>query len=138
MSSYLQKHNKIMYSDNWYTPKTIYEKFMIEGYHDPCPLFGEDVILRDSLFGEMTNINKKMFINPPYSNLGEWVDWTLKNYVKYNKNVTLLVPARTDSKWFHKLLNHDCDLEFIKGRLKFGGSKTSAPFPSILVHLCKS
>lgn len=45
----------------------------------------------------------------------------------------MLLPSRTDTKWFHE----DCmlgDIEFIKGRLKFGNSKTAAPFPSIIVR----
>jgi len=45
-----------------------------------------------------------------------------------------LVPARTDTKWFHELvLPHASEIRFIKGRLKFGDAVNSAPFPSMLV-----
>lgn len=46
-----------------------------------------------------------------------------------------LIPARTDTKYFHHLmqLHADIELNFIKGRLKFGESNTSAPFPSVLI-----
>lgn len=136
MKTYLQKHNKIQYSDNWSTPKEIYSKYVDElGYYDPCPLYGDDTNLKDCLFGEQTNVNKNMFVNPPYSNIEDWIDWVIEMYDKYNKNITLLIPSRTDTKYFHRLLNCNPDLEFIKGRLKFGGLDTPAPFPSVLVHL---
>jgi site-specific DNA-methyltransferase (adenine-specific) len=45
----------------------------------------------------------------------------------------MLVPARTDVKWFHKALEYGAKVQFIKGRLKFGNSKQSAPFPSIFL-----
>ena len=50
-------------------------------------------------------------------------------------NVVMLLPARTDTKWFHKYIynNPKCEIRFIKGRLKFGNSKNSAPFPSMIV-----
>ena len=45
------------------------------------------------------------------------------------------VPARTDTRWFHNFIykNPRAEIRFIKGRLKFGGSKNSAPFPSMVV-----
>ena len=45
----------------------------------------------------------------------------------------MLLPARTDTKWFHEFILGKADIRFIKGRLKFGGSKNSAPFPSMIV-----
>ena len=47
----------------------------------------------------------------------------------------LLIPARTDTVYFHKLLEFKPEIVFIKGRLRFNDSKLSAPFPSILVIL---
>ena len=48
--------------------------------------------------------------------------------------VVLLIPARTDIRYFHEYIYHKCaEIRFIRGRLKFGGSKQSAPFPSMLV-----
>lgn len=43
-----------------------------------------------------------------------------------------LLPARTDTKWFHNYIYGCAEIRFIKGRLKFGGSSNSAPFPSML------
>ena len=47
----------------------------------------------------------------------------------------MLVPARVDTRWFHDYIykKDNVSYEFIKGRLKFSGSKTSAPFPSMIV-----
>jgi site-specific DNA-methyltransferase (adenine-specific) len=45
----------------------------------------------------------------------------------------MLIPARTDTLWFHTHIYNKAEVRFIKGRLKFGGAKTSAPFPSMVV-----
>lgn len=46
--------------------------------------------------------------------------------------VVMLLPARTDTKWFHEYIYGKAEIRFIKGRLKFGNSKNSAPFPSMV------
>jgi hypothetical protein len=46
--------------------------------------------------------------------------------------VVLFVPARTDTKWFHEWVQGKADVTFVRGRLRFGGADTSAPFPSML------
>ena len=60
-----------------------------------------------------------------------------KGYIegqKPNTTVVMLIPARTDTKYFHNYIYHDAkEIRFIKGRLKFGNSKNSAPFPSMIV-----
>ncbi len=45
----------------------------------------------------------------------------------------MLLPARTDTKWFHEYVLHKAEIRFIKGRLKFGDGNNSAPFPSMVV-----
>ena len=45
----------------------------------------------------------------------------------------MLIPARTDTIYFHKYIYHKAEIRFLKGRLKFGGCKNSAPFPSMIV-----
>lgn len=45
----------------------------------------------------------------------------------------MLLPARTDTRWFHDYIYGKAEVRFIRGRLKFGGSKNSAPFPSMVV-----
>jgi hypothetical protein len=128
MRSYLQKHSKIQYSDHWSTPKEIYDYYVIlKKYYDPCPLMKNGFIFDE--------VNENIFLNPPYSDIATWIDWAIDNYKLNRSHHVILIPSRTDTKYFHRLLECGCDLEFIKGRLKFGDSKQSAPFPSVLVHL---
>jgi Na+-transporting NADH:ubiquinone oxidoreductase subunit NqrB len=47
--------------------------------------------------------------------------------------VVALIPARTDTQWFHSYVYGKAEIRFVKGRLKFGGSKNNAPFPSMVV-----
>lgn len=84
-----------------------------------------------------------VFCNPPYG--GELKDWVEKAYNESKKpgtTVVLLIPARTDTRYFHQYIYRKCKMRFIKGRLKFVGvdpndptkaiSTMSAPFPSML------
>ena len=89
MKSYLQKNDKIRYSDNWSTPKEIYDKYKKLGYHDPCPLYANDTVLKTNIFNKKTEIDKPMFINPPYSDISSWVDWAIETHTKYNKEIVL-------------------------------------------------
>ena len=71
-------------------------------------------------------------MNPPYGRV--IYDWMKKAYESSLAGavVVCLVPSRTDTKWWHEYCMKG-DIRFIKGRLKFGGSTNSAPFPSALV-----
>ena len=69
------------------------------------------------------------WMNPPYGReIGKWV----KKASESGYTVALL-PARTDTKWFHEYIYNKAEVRFLKGRLKFGNSKNSAPFPSMVV-----
>jgi phage N-6-adenine-methyltransferase len=74
-----------------------------------------------------------VFVNPPYRNLSEWVEKAYKESQKPGTKVVMLVPARTDTKYWHKYVMKASEIHFIKGRLKFGDSKNSAPFPSAVI-----
>jgi phage N-6-adenine-methyltransferase len=76
---------------------------------------------------------KRVWCNPPYgSEIGKWV---AKAATGGAELCVCLLPARTDTRWFHNYIynNAQAEVRFVKGRLKFGGSKNSAPFPSMLV-----
>ena len=74
-----------------------------------------------------------VWLNPPYGReLSKWVEKAYAESRKPNTKVVMLIPARTDTRWFHDYCVKG-DIEFIKGRLKFGNSKNSAPFPSMIV-----
>ncbi len=86
----------------------------------------------NGLIQEWDNVN---WCNPPYGRqIGLWVEKSFKENLK-GKTVVLLLPARTDTKWFHEFVYKKHDIDFIKGRLKFNDSNNSAPFPSMLVYM---
>lgn len=74
-----------------------------------------------------------VFVNPPYSEIEKWVKKAFYEGHKDNTTVVLLIPSRTDTKYFHNYIYGRSEIRFIKGRLKFGDSKNSAPFPSMIV-----
>lgn len=76
-----------------------------------------------------------VWCNPPYGRgIGQWVRRALFASVS-GSTVVMLLPARTDTKWFHDYIykRNNVEIRFIRGRLKFGGNKNSAPFPSMVV-----
>lgn len=116
-------------SDRWATPRDVLaalnDEFRFD--FDPCPLDGEGDGLAP-LFCEWKG--KRVFCNPPYGpGIGNW----LKRGLEADLAV-FLIPARTDTRWFHDIcLPHASEIRFIRGRLKFGDAKNSAPFPSMVV-----
>lgn len=72
--------------------------------------------------------------NPPYGReVGKWVQKAYISSKNEGSTVVMLLPARTDTRWFHDYIYNKSEIRFIKGRLKFGDSKNSAPFPSMVV-----
>lgn len=72
------------------------------------------------------------WMNPPYGRtIGRWMD---KAWEESQRGATIvcLVPARTDTQWWHRCATRG-EVRFVPGRLKFGNSKNSAPFPSAIV-----
>ena len=74
-----------------------------------------------------------VFCNPPYGReIGKWVQKAYEE-AQAGTPIVLLIPARTDTSYFHDFIYHKAEIRFIKGRLKFGGCKDAAPFPSMVV-----
>ena len=72
------------------------------------------------------------WMNPPYGReIGAWMAKAVEEWQR-GAVVVCLVPARTDTRWWHDYAMRG-QVTFIRGRLKFGGAKNSAPFPSALV-----
>lgn len=113
-------------SDNWRTPSDRYQEYMKDGFIDCFPYMAD--------YDEFENVyfHKKLFVNPPYSKLKLIPKW-LKKQVDNGCLVHLLIPARTDTKYFHELLEMFPEVIFIKGRLHFNDSKAGAPFPSLIL-----
>lgn len=77
-----------------------------------------------------------VFCNPPYGrNIKNWVKKSYEEAQQPDTIVVMLIPARTDTAYFHDYIYKKPNVEtrFIRGRLKFGGEKNSAPFPSMVV-----
>lgn len=128
-------------SDEWETPDPFYNKLDEEfGFTlDPCSTHENHkcekyyTIEDDGLSKNWTN--EVVFVNPPYSKTKDW----LKKAYEETRNVfgdttvVVLIPSRTDTKYFHEYCMKADEVRFVKGRLKFGGQKNSAPFPSMVV-----
>lgn len=117
-------------SDHWATPAKLYAELDAEFSFnfDPCPLNADF----DSLEGDWPK-DCRAFINPPYSNIRAFIEKAVEQIEFYQcKLAVFLIPARTDTRWFHDLVYNKAEIRFIKGRLKFGDSRNSAPFPSMI------
>ena len=83
----------------------------------------------------------RVWLNPPYGAvIAEWVSKALIEITAGKSDlIVMLLPARTDAAWFHKLLAAKAEIRFIQGRLRFekpdGSRMDSATFPSIIVIL---
>lgn len=76
----------------------------------------------------------KVCCNPPYGReIGKWIKKCHDEAKKPDTVVVALLPARTDTKWFHEYIYNKAEIDFLRGRLKFGNAKNSAPFPSMIV-----
>lgn len=121
--------NKVIFSsahDNWSTPKEVYDALNREFNfdYDPCPIGGSNGLSNDWLSSN--------YVNPPYSEISAWARKCYEEYQK-GKTVVMLIPSRTDTRYWHDYIMKATEIRFIKGRLKFGNAKNSAPFPSCVV-----
>lgn len=126
MRNDMNKFNGLMtsLSPHWSTPKWLYDELNLEFHFgfDPCPLGG-------GIDGLSIPWGKCNYINPPYGRtIGLWIKKAYENRLS-----VMLLPARTDTKWWHDYCMKADEIRWIKGRLKFGDSKNSAPFPSCIV-----
>lgn len=113
---------------DWRTPKAVYQVLDAEfGFdHDPCP----SNPTQDGLTSEWGQVN---FVNPPYGReVGKWLKKGYEEWQK-GKTVVFLIASRTDTSWWHDYVMKATEIRFIRGRLKFGDSTNSAPFPSAIV-----
>lgn len=116
-------------SDHWFTPPDFYSELDAEFRFDfdPCPLMSRE----DGLKREWSG---RVFCNPPYSKIADFIRKGLWHLANGDCEILVyLIPARTDTAWFHDYCYGKAEIRFVRGRLKFGGSKDSAPFPSMLV-----
>ena len=125
-------------SDIWATPKDFFNRLNAEFNFtlDPCAL-PENAKCKKFYTPEQNGLNQDwsgeiVFCNPPYSEVSKWVEKAYREAKRGAKTV-MLIPSRTDTKWFHEFIYQKHEIRFVKGRLKFGDQKNSAPFPSMVV-----
>jgi phage N-6-adenine-methyltransferase len=124
-------------TDQWETPQWLFDR-LNDQYHfelDVCALPENAKCDRyftpeqDGLQQEWTGV---CWMNPPYGRkIGKWVRKAYES-AQQGATVVCLLPARTDTAWWHDYVMHG-EITFLRGRLKFGNSKNSAPFPSAIV-----
>lgn len=134
--------NKVLFSstsDNWATPQYLYDDLNNEFHFTLDPCADETNHKCDAYFTKEDNGLSKdwggyvVFCNPPYGReIYKWVEKAYKESQKPNTTVVMLIPSRTDTKYFHEFIYPYAEIRFIKGRLRFGNSTVNAPFPSLI------
>ncbi len=135
--------NSVMYSsatDEWATPQDLFDSLDREFHFtlDPCAnelnhkceryYSRADDGLSKNWGGQI------VFCNPPYGRqIGKWVRKASEESKKPGTVVVMLIPARTDTSWFHDYIYRKAEVRFVRGRIKFGEARNGAPFPSMIV-----
>lgn len=133
--------NKGMFSsktDEWYTPQSFFDKYDNE-FKFELDVCADDLNHKCSKYYTKKNdaLTKDWkgicWMNPPYGrSINKWIKKAYDSAIK-GATVVCLLPSRTDTKWFQDYCLMSNDIRFIRGRIKFGGSTNSAPFPSVIV-----
>lgn len=127
-------------TDNWATPQDFFDKLNAE-FHFDLDVCADEINHKCDKYYTKEQDGLQMpwkgivWCNPPYGReIGKWVRKALFASVG-GATVVMLIPARTDTKWFHDYIykRDNVEIRFVRGRLKFGNSKNSAPFPSMVV-----
>ncbi|MDD5006757.1 MAG: DNA N-6-adenine-methyltransferase [Candidatus Omnitrophica bacterium] len=136
-------------SDSWETPQYFFDKLNEEFNFDvdvcatpenaKCRRFitkeQNGLSLSWEMYCALVRVSGgRVWMNPPYGReIGKWVKKAYEEGRKSGITVVGLLPARTDTKWFHDYIYGKAEIRFIKGRLRFVDGKNSAPFPSMVV-----
>ena len=136
-------NTKVLYSskeEKWTTPQDFFDKLNDEFHFTLDAAASPDNAKCANYFTEEQDglaqswEGHTVWCNPPYCRkTGLWVKKAYEEHQRTGCTVVMLLPSRTDVRWFHDYILGKAEIRFIKGRLKFGGNKNSAPFPSIVV-----
>ena len=132
--------NKAMYSsasDEWETPQDLFDDLDVR-FHFQTDVCATPQNAKCQRFftkeqnGLLQDWGGICWMNPPYGRgIGQWMQKAYES-AQAGATVVCLVPARTDTAWWHDYAMRG-EITFIRGRLKFGNAKNSAPFPSALI-----
>lgn len=134
-------NTELMFSsktDLWATPQNFFDELNQEFHFtlDVCAI-PENAKCKNYFTLDVDGLSQKWsgicWCNPPYGR--EIAKWVEKAFMESHGGVTvvMLLPARTDTRWFHEYIYNKAEIRFVKGRLKFGNASASAPFPSMVV-----
>jgi putative DNA N-6-adenine-methyltransferase of bacteriophage len=125
-------------TDMWATPQDFFDALDAEFHFtlDACAV-KENAKCAAYYTPEQNGLDQpwtgQVWCNPPYGrNVGQWVK-KAHDTASGGGCVVMLLPARTDTRWFHDYIYGKTEVRFIKGRLKFGGCQNAALFPSMVV-----
>lgn len=129
----------------WCTPQDFFDKlndefnFVLDAAATAstakCPMFFTPET--DGL-SQSWDCGGSVFCNPPYGReIGKWVEKAYEEACISENPIVLLIPARTDTTYFHDYIYGKAEIRFVRGRLKFtdesGNIGDRAPFPSMIV-----
>ncbi len=125
-------------SDEWSTPQWLFD-MLDQEFEFRTDAAAKDTVISkcrrsfyDALSIDWSTVPGPFWLNPPYSKIAAFMkkayDESLKGAV-----VVCLIPVRSDTRYWHDYVMKAQEIRFVKGRLKFGDSKNSAPFPSVIV-----
>lgn len=130
---------------NWCTPQDFFDKLDTE-FHFTLDAAATEQTTKCAKFftpetdglAQSWDYGGAVFCNPPYGReIAKWVRKAYEESKKINHPIVLLVPARTDTAYFHDYIYGKAEIRFVRGRLKFtdenGKDYASAPFPSMVV-----
>lgn len=131
--------NSVHFSHNtceWETPIDLFRKLDAE-FHFTVDVAASDANRKCDKFFTVSDDGlaqswdgETVWCNPPYGReIAKWI----KKASESKCLSVFLIPARTDTKWFHDYCLGKAEIRFLKGRLKFGGADNAAPFPSMIV-----
>lgn len=125
-------------TSDWETPQDFFDRLNSEFHFelDVCAT-PENAKCKRYFTPEVDGLKQKWtgvcWMNPPYGReIGRWVKKAYES-AQEGTTVVCLLPARTDTSWWHDYCMKADEIRFIRGRLKFSGAKHPAPFPSAVV-----
>ena len=128
-------------SSDWATPQHFFDRLSTEfGPFTLDPCSNESNYKVSNHFTEKDDGLSKdwgghtVFMNPPYGRaIKHWIKKAYDEGQKPNTTVVALIPARTDTRYWHDYVMKASAIYLVKGRLKFGNGGGSAPFPSAVI-----
>lgn len=127
--------------DDWETPQELFDALNREFEFTLDPCASDDNHKCEKYYTKEQDglsqcwVEERVFCNPPY---GREIEAWVRKCCLHSKEggiAVMLIPARTDTRWFHEYIydKPDVEVRFLKGRLKFSGAAYNAPFPSMVV-----